>query len=1760
PASVTLAPGESQIFSATYTITQDDVDAGSVFNTATATGLDPDNNPVSDADDATVNALQYPLMGVSKWVNDGPHNNFDGTFTLTYGIRVENMGNVTLNDIQITEDLSAAFGTAEQYQVIQIASSALTVNNLFDGEADLLLLSGSDQLAVGEDASLELTIVVKPGINLGPYMNTVVGVGVTPSFVPVSDLSQNGLLSDPDGDHDPINNDVPTPLSFACLPTLNNLPPDLTLSCEEVNQLMDEVTATSPGCCLPLELTKDVERIDGICADQYTLIITWTATDACGQSISAQQHVTLVDQTAPVFSLVPVSVTVECDNLPLVPEVGTHVIASDLCDSSVKYMTGETVIPGHCKNAFQIVRTWTAIDNCGNSSTAQHSVTVIDTQAPAFENLPSDLTLDCSEAVPAAMGVEVKDNCDAQVSFTLTENQADPGDCTTSTITRVWTATDNCGNATSAIQTVTVKDDQPPFLTGVPADMTVDCHQVPQQAQVVATDDCSDPVALAFHETRQDGSCPGQYSLTRTWVATDACGNETSAQQIVTVVDLSAPQLTGVPADITIGCDIELPVAAQVIALDLCDPAVIVQFTESLNGNGSCANGVVVRTWSATDHCGHSVTAVQHITIQDVEGPVLTGVPGDITVACHEVPQPAWVTAFDNCSEPVEISFTENQVAGNCPGNYQLVRTWIASDACGNLTSSQQKITVKDQQAPVITPIHPLLTGTPSGSVLTVNSCQVEALAIKDVQVYDNCDPDPLVTITETIKDGDCLTDGFLMEQTVTWTVTDACGNASSYHIVIRVGDHTPPVLQGLPASGSFSCDAVPAPAQVTAEDNCGAPVTITFEEKRLNGGCDGEYMLIRTWTATDACGNTASGLQTLKIHDNSGPVITPLHPMIAGQPSGTVFTINCDQVGVMDESDVAAIDNCQADPLVVFSETVKFGQCATDGYLYELTCTWTATDACGNANAYYIIVRVTDSTPPLLVGVPADETVDCDVVLSPALVLAEDNCGDPVTMNLDFEQKDGACLGEYQIIRTWTATDGCGNTATGQQTISVLDTKAPIITPSHPMIAGQPSGTVFTITCDQVGVMNENDVSVTDKCHVAPSVVFSETVKFGQCVTDGYLYEMTCTWTATDDCGNASEYFIVVRVTDQQAPVLSDVPSDVTVDMTAGDTLPEVSVPAVTDDCDQDPEVVLEETVILQPCGYLLVRTWTATDDCGNSLQGTQHITVKEACPCDLPVLRQWEVRHPDCGAWNGAIAIDMENDTTDYVFEWHPAVGQANANGNERTNLPPGSYTVKVFANGQEDCYLLLDTALVVQGSCVDTVYVEIPQDTPYEVCLDQVLDLVGPIGSATTCGFQVSAIESVVTESAGDCVLIDPVNGFTGTTTICVIHCDQASPSTCDTTYIFVTIPQAAPPCPILFSDSELEIQSTSCDQQAPVCLAVDRSLFQGYVWQMDGKAMSGIPAPCHVDTMVSYQAEEMPDMGLDGPYMLESWIMDGITYQGEFLNVTDLTALLTQWDPAGQWQWDSLNGTLTGGRPGGTYGHMEITQLSTGATSSLFPVKRIRKSGVVFNLNEGVHYLQISHPGTACKEEMWITVLCEDEEDLLAVSDSATTRKNKSVKIRVLSNDIFNPLSLAEVVILDLPAHGQVGVLHDLDVLYTPEQDFCGQDSFTYQLCTDAGCDTATVYVDVQCSGFVVHTGFSPNGDGINDRFTITGIEDFPGNELTVFNRWGNQVFHQKGYKNNWDGTWNGSTLPDGTYFYFLDDGDGHTHTGYVQIHR
>jgi gliding motility-associated-like protein len=198
------------------------------------------------------------------------------------------------------------------------------------------------------------------------------------------------------------------------------------------------------------------------------------------------------------------------------------------------------------------------------------------------------------------------------------------------------------------------------------------------------------------------------------------------------------------------------------------------------------------------------------------------------------------------------------------------------------------------------------------------------------------------------------------------------------------------------------------------------------------------------------------------------------------------------------------------------------------------------------------------------------------------------------------------------------------------------------------------------------------------------------------------------------------------------------------------------------------------------------------------------------------------------------------------------------------------------------------------------------------------------------------------------------------------------------------------------------------------------------------------------------------------------------------------------------------------------------------------------------------------------GTGVCDTVKLVVNVIEEGKLLtpiAVTDKASTLKHNEVIIKPMQNDTTYGIE-SNIRVLKNPENGSV-TLDDATGQVTYRQtsiDCITRDSFLYAIVNESGSDTAWVKVEVICDDVVVFSGFSPNEDGVNDRFMIMGLEKYPNHTLMVFNQLGYQVYQAENYNNQWDGTMDGKPLPDGTYFWVLDLGTGRKLSGYVQLHR
>jgi gliding motility-associated-like protein len=421
-----------------------------------------------------------------------------------------------------------------------------------------------------------------------------------------------------------VDNDAPAFQSAA--------PANITVNCDAIPAPVNLTAYDSCFGMITVTPTETRQNITGACANNYRLIRTWTATDGCNNSVTLTQTITVQDTTRPVFSVTPPrDTTVNCNSVP----AAATLTATDNCTPGVITVTATDVrqnIPGaQCADYYQIIRTWIARDECGNTATVKQTITVQDTTRPVFSiPQPANVTVDCDK-VPAWPVVTATDNCSANVQVVTSEQRTStlPACANNYRLIRTWTAKDNCGNTATMQQIITVQDTTRPVFMIIPRDTTVSCDAVPPPANnVIATDNCAGNVKLSRTQIRETipGACASNYRLIRTWTATDECGNVATVRQVVTVTDTTRPVIAPAPADLVVNCGDSIPVAPVLTATDNCDPAFPKRVTvvEDPYVKDLCAGYTIIRRWRIADACGNqAIERVQRITVNPCPKPVL---------------------------------------------------------------------------------------------------------------------------------------------------------------------------------------------------------------------------------------------------------------------------------------------------------------------------------------------------------------------------------------------------------------------------------------------------------------------------------------------------------------------------------------------------------------------------------------------------------------------------------------------------------------------------------------------------------------------------------------------------------------------------------------------------------------------------------------------------------------------------------------------------------------------------------------------------------------------------------------------------------------------------------------------------------------------------------------------------------------------------------------------------------------------------------
>jgi hypothetical protein len=477
-------------------------------------------------------------------------------------------------------------------------------------------------------------------------------------------------------------------------------PPDLTLSndlgfCNStISASILSYPVTFDACGVTSVLPSNIPP--GYVFPVGTTIITWTALDAAGNSATANQTVTVVDDEAPVFTClgtINVSTTAgNCDAF-----VNVNISATDNC--AIASITNDYTVNGaDASGTYPIgttTVTFTATDSANLTSTCSVDVTVSNTQLPVITLIgPNPLTIEaCDPFVDP--GATALDSCLGDISSDITVDTSMLDLNNVGTYDVIYNVTNIAGIAAVPMtRTINIVDTTPPTLTLIgPSVLNVGICSVYTELGALALDPCFGDISsnLVIDNSTVDTNTLGTYTVT--YNLTDDNGNST-AQIIrtVNVIDATAPEivLLGDNPQIIESCNGYTELGATAI-----DPCSLENFTSNLIIDDSLVNPNAVGTYQVTynvmDNDGNvALEVIRDIEIVDTTAPVITllGDNPQIISACTPFSE-LGATAIDLCTGTdytASLVIDSSAIDINNEGIYQI--TYDVCDSYGNCTNT----------------------------------------------------------------------------------------------------------------------------------------------------------------------------------------------------------------------------------------------------------------------------------------------------------------------------------------------------------------------------------------------------------------------------------------------------------------------------------------------------------------------------------------------------------------------------------------------------------------------------------------------------------------------------------------------------------------------------------------------------------------------------------------------------------------------------------------------------------------------------------------------------------------------------------------------------------------------------------------------------------------------------------------------------------------------------------------------------------------
>ncbi|MDO5105036.1 reprolysin-like metallopeptidase [Capnocytophaga sp.] len=340
---------------------------------------------------------------------------------------------------------------------------------------------------------------------------------------------------------------------------------------------------------------------------------------------------------------------------------------------------------------------------------------------------------------------------------------------------------------------------------------------------------------------------------------------------------------------------------------------------------------------------------------------------------------------------------------------------------------------------------------------------------------------------------------------TRTWTATDGCNNMAAYtQYIYYETDRTSQPLQlaGVPADVVLGCkDPIPTPANVTVSGGCN-PQLIYTENPLGENACGRQ--IVRKWIATDDCQPAISHTQYITIADTEPPVFQETLPQNITIYEGET---------VPQQAFLTVKDNCRTREMYVDRNEKE----EKEGDVVKKIYTWQAQDDCFNivTHTQTITILPRNATRMELTKTPENVSVSCDNIPNADTSSVQVSGCDKPTITHSDVRKNGNCLNNYTIERTYTVT-GCGQSLSHTQIITVSDTQAPVFVGNLPV----------DITVEEGNIPSQAELTAQDNCTntVQMQKRTEETQENGNRVL---IYK----WIISDPCGNTAEHHQKVTV-----------------------------------------------------------------------------------------------------------------------------------------------------------------------------------------------------------------------------------------------------------------------------------------------------------------------------------------------------------------------------------------------------------------------------------------------------------------------------------------------------------------------------------------------------------------------------------------------------------------------------------------------------